>query len=81
MLLKVGRPDSQLNCHQVLEYFADLNYESQPLFLPYFLSHQFKFNLAKMAGNRQGFQNNPVLHEVRTMGRQLGMGTYGRASH
>ena len=47
---------------------ADLNYEPHPLFLPYFLSHQFKFNLAKMAGNRQGFQNNPELHEVRTTG-------------
>ena len=84
MLLKVGRPDSQLNCHQVLEYFADLNCEPHPLFLPNFLSHQFKFNLAKMAGRCQAFQNNPelqrsVLHEVRTTGRQLGMGSYGRA--
>ena len=35
-----------------------------------------------MAGNRQGFQNNPelqhfVLHEVRATGRQLGVGSYG----
>ena len=85
MLLKVSRPDSQLNCHQVLEYVADLNCEPHPLFLLNFLSHQFKFNLAmKMAGRWQAFQNNPelqrsVLHEVRTTGRQLGMGSYGRA--
>ena len=37
-----------------------------------------------MAGRWQAFQNNPelqrsVLHEVRTTGRQLGMGSYGRA--
>ena len=39
-------------------------------------------DVAKMAGRRQAFQNNPdlqrfVLHGVRPTGRQLGVGSYG----
>ena len=48
----------------------------------HFFSPDRLLDVAKMAGRRQAFQNNPelqrfVLHGVRPTGKELGVGSYG----
>ena len=77
-MLKVGRPDSWLNCYFLQTSIMSPTHFSSLTSCP----TKFKFNLAKMAGRWQTFQNNPELQRfmltgVRPTGRNLGTGCYG----